>query len=161
MATKKKGSGGGGGKKSGRKSSGGSLLNAPLDAVGSALRQGQGIASEVAERASSLGRAALESASNTMESVSPTAAELIRPAGARGGKKSSARTSNKRKASKVGSGTSGAAKQARKATREAGKAARAVGSATRAVATTATRGAASRSAGKSGGKSSKGGAKKR
>jgi len=156
MASKKKGSGGGGKKGGGRSSGGGSLLNAPLDAVGSALRQGQGIASEVAERASSLGRAALESASNTMESVSPTAAELIRPAGARGGKKSSARTSNKRKASKAGSGASGAAKQARKATREAGKAARAVGSATRAVATSAARGA-----GKSGGKSSKGGAKKR
>ena len=151
MATKKKGSGGSG-KKSGRKSSGGSLLNAPLDAVGSALRQGQGIAGEVAERASSLGRAALESASNTMESVSPTAAELIRPAGARGGKKSSARTSNKRKASKAGSGVSAAAKQARKATRAAGKAAKAVGSATRAVAKSAARTAS---------KSSKGGAKKR
>lgn len=170
MASRKKGAAG---KKQGGGDDGGSVLNAPLDAVGGALKQGRGIAGELAERASSLGRAALESASSSLESVSPTAAELLRPGGSRGEKKSTARPPNKRKASKVGSGTSAAAEGARKATREAGRAAqKAVGSATRAVAQTAPRGGISGGGKKSGGgksgasksaggKSSKGGAGKK
>lgn len=186
MATKKTGSGGagkkggggvgskkgggGGGRKSGGGGGGGSVLNAPLDAVGGALKQGRGIAGELAERASSLGRAALESASSSLESVSPTAAELLRPGAPRAGQ-STARTSNKRKPSKVGSGESEAAKGARKATAAAGRTAqKAVGSASRSVAQSIApvpaksggkAGGSGTSAGKSGGKSSKGGAKKK